>query len=53
MEEVQMAEDAAPEGAGGIETDFSGRMSYGDYLGLDLLLAAQKPEALPYARGAG
>jgi tryptophan 2,3-dioxygenase len=38
-----MAEDAAPEGAGGIETDFSGRMSYGDYLGLDLLLAAQKP----------
>lgn len=27
----------------GIATDFSGRMSYGDYLGLDLLLSAQKP----------
>jgi tryptophan 2,3-dioxygenase len=27
----------------GIETDFSRRMSYGDYLGLDALLAAQKP----------
>jgi tryptophan 2,3-dioxygenase len=27
----------------GIETDFARKMSYGDYLGLDLLLAAQKP----------
>jgi tryptophan 2,3-dioxygenase len=27
----------------GVETDFSRRMSYGDYLGLDLLLSAQKP----------
>lgn len=27
----------------GIETDFARRMSYGDYLGLDALLAAQKP----------
>ena len=27
----------------GITTDFSGRMSYGDYLGLDQLLSAQKP----------
>jgi len=27
----------------GIETDFSGRMSYGDYLQLDTLLAAQRP----------
>jgi tryptophan 2,3-dioxygenase len=27
----------------GITTDFSGRMSYGDYLALDLLLSAQKP----------
>jgi tryptophan 2,3-dioxygenase len=33
-------EDAARRG---IETDFSRKMSYGDYLGLDLLLAAQKP----------
>lgn len=32
------------EGSGeGITTDFSRRMSYGDYLGLDQLLAAQKP----------
>ena len=38
-----MVEGVAPEGANGIETDFAGRMSYGDYLGLDLLLAAQKP----------
>jgi tryptophan 2,3-dioxygenase len=28
---------------GRIETDFARKMSYGDYLGLDLLLAAQKP----------
>lgn len=27
----------------GIETDFARKMSYGDYLGLDALLAAQKP----------
>lgn len=27
----------------GIRTDFKGRMSYGDYLGLDRLLAAQHP----------
>lgn len=27
----------------GVETDFSKRMSYGDYLGLDALLAAQRP----------
>jgi len=27
----------------GIETDFARRMSYGDYLGLDALLTAQKP----------
>ena len=33
-------EDAARRG---IETDFSRKMSYGDYLGLDLLLSAQKP----------
>ncbi|WP_341702681.1 tryptophan 2,3-dioxygenase [Ferrovibrio sp.] len=30
-------------GTDGIQTDFSGRMSYGDYLQLDRLLAAQKP----------
>jgi tryptophan 2,3-dioxygenase len=35
-----MAEDAAK---AGIETDFSRKMSYGDYLGLDALLAAQRP----------
>ena len=28
---------------GGVETDFSRRMSYGDYLGLDALLAAGRP----------
>ncbi len=28
---------------GGIETDFAGRMSYGDYLRLDQLLSAQHP----------
>jgi tryptophan 2,3-dioxygenase len=27
----------------GVETDFKGRMDYADYLGLDRLLAAQKP----------
>ncbi len=32
-----------PEGAREVVTDFSRRMSYGDYLGLDQLLAAQKP----------
>jgi tryptophan 2,3-dioxygenase len=35
-----MAGDAGKEG---IETDFSRKMSYGDYLGLDALLAAQRP----------
>jgi tryptophan 2,3-dioxygenase len=29
----------------GVETDFSARMSYGDYLGLDALLGAQKPRS--------
>ncbi|WP_270938001.1 tryptophan 2,3-dioxygenase [Falsiroseomonas oryzae] len=38
-----MAEGVAPQGADGVETDFSARMSYGDYLGLDALLSAQKP----------
>ena len=32
--------DKAPEGA---HTDFAGEMSYGDYLGLDRLLAEQRP----------
>ena len=27
----------------GMQTDFKERMDYGSYLGLDLLLAAQKP----------
>ena len=31
----------------GIERDLSGRMSYGDYLRLDLLLAAQQPQSDP------
>jgi tryptophan 2,3-dioxygenase len=35
-----MADDTAK---AGIETDFSRKMSYGDYLGLDALLAAQRP----------
>lgn len=42
-----MAEDRTaevrPAGAQGVVTDFSRRMSYGDYLGLDALLSAQKP----------
>jgi tryptophan 2,3-dioxygenase len=39
-----MGEGAGPEGArDGIETDFSRRMGYGDYLGLDALLSAQRP----------
>ncbi len=36
-----MGEGVVPEGAReGIETDFSRRMGYGDYLGLDALLSA-------------
>ena len=31
----------------GIERDFSAQMSYGDYLRLDLLLAAQQPQSDP------
>ena len=31
----------------GIERDFSSAMSYGDYLRLDLLLAAQQPQSTP------
>lgn len=39
-----MAADEAPDTTrAGIETDFARKMSYGDYLGLDQLLAAQKP----------
>jgi tryptophan 2,3-dioxygenase len=40
-----MAEEQATPETGGrrIETDFSNRMSYGDYLGLDALLSAQRP----------
>ncbi|WP_137179852.1 tryptophan 2,3-dioxygenase [Roseomonas sp. AR75] len=37
-----MAEDSTRATAG-IETDFARKMSYGDYLGLDALLGAQKP----------
>ncbi|WP_237215938.1 tryptophan 2,3-dioxygenase [Falsiroseomonas oryziterrae] len=35
--------NAVPGGAEEVVTDFARRMSYGDYLGLDALLAAQKP----------
>jgi tryptophan 2,3-dioxygenase len=42
-EEGRMAEGAPPDGRSGIETDFSRKMSYGDYLGLDTLLSAQRP----------
>jgi tryptophan 2,3-dioxygenase len=39
-----MAEDTPHDATrAGIETDFSRKMSYGDYLGLDALLSAQKP----------
>ena len=39
-----MADTDKPDPArAGIETDFTRRMSYGDYLGLDALLSAQKP----------
>jgi len=39
-----MADTDKPDPArAGIETDFARKMSYGDYLGLDALLSAQKP----------
>jgi tryptophan 2,3-dioxygenase len=39
-----MTDDAPPEGVRkNIETDFTRKMSYGDYLGLDSLLSAQNP----------
>jgi tryptophan 2,3-dioxygenase len=37
------AEEAPDTTQAGIETDFARKMSYGDYLGLDQLLATQKP----------
>jgi tryptophan 2,3-dioxygenase len=37
-----MAEDQT-QATAGVETDFARKMSYGDYLGLDQILAAQKP----------
>lgn len=40
-----MDESREPEGAAGVETDFSRKMSYGDYLGLDRLLDAQHPRS--------
>src|SRR3712207_9569282 len=47
-EAAAMGVGIVPEGAPdkareGIETDFSRRMGYGDYLGLDALLSAQRP----------
>ncbi|MGG5818484.1 tryptophan 2,3-dioxygenase [Falsiroseomonas sp. HW251] len=42
MAEERTQEDR-PAGADDVVTDFSRRMSYGDYLGLDALLSAQKP----------
>lgn len=40
-----MEQDTPPEQSpdGGLTTDFHRKMSYGDFLGLDALLAAQKP----------
>ena len=38
-----MAGSDTPDTRQGIETDFARKMSYGDYLGLDALLSAQKP----------
>ncbi len=40
MSDEKKRPEGAPQGA---HLDLSGEMSYGDYLGLDLLLAAQKP----------
>jgi tryptophan 2,3-dioxygenase len=47
----ESAQDDLPENVRhlepGIERDFSAQMSYGDYLRLDLLLAAQQPQSRP------
>jgi tryptophan 2,3-dioxygenase len=47
----ESAQDGLPENVRhlepGIERDFSAQMSYGDYLRLDLLLAAQQPQSRP------
>lgn len=43
MSDTPSAAAEAPES--GIRTDFKGRMSYGDYLGLDRLLTAQHPRS--------
>ena len=47
----ESAQDDRPENVRhlepGIERDFSAQMSYGDYLRLDLLLAAQQPQSSP------
>ncbi|HUL95639.1 MAG TPA: tryptophan 2,3-dioxygenase [Usitatibacter sp.] len=40
-----MANDRKPPDADGARLDFSGAMSYGDYLGLDAVLGAQKPRS--------
>ena len=50
-----MSEPISPKGpaaplptpAEGAHTDFAAEMSYGDYLGLDQLLAAQRPRTPP------
>ncbi|MBN8808822.1 MAG: tryptophan 2,3-dioxygenase [Sphingomonas sp.] len=41
-----MTDDSSNTGvAAGAETDFAGKMAYGDYLRLDLILAAQEPKS--------
>ncbi len=50
---MSTADDTTPDAANrrelepGIERDFSSRMSYADYLGLDRLLTAQMPQSQP------
>jgi tryptophan 2,3-dioxygenase len=44
---VQESPDNVRQLEDGIERDFSAQMSYGDYLRLDLLLAAQQPQSSP------
>ena len=38
-----MTDTSSP--AAGAETDFAGKMAYGDYLRLDLILGAQQPRS--------
>ena len=40
-----MTDDSPMPAAAGAETDFAGKMAYGDYLRLDLILGAQQPRS--------